>query len=162
METYLSCASSVSQIAAQAALTGPQDCIAEMLAAYADRKDICVAELDKAGIRYARPQGAFYIMMGIGESGLGSYDFSLRLLDDTGVAVAPGLTFGPGSDHYVRLSFCADRDDISEGMAKLCGYYADRFIKTLSPAWSKKAPKGHNSSFSERAGRAACPQSIGV
>ena len=123
IESYLSCASSVSQIAAEAALTGPQGCIAEMLAAYRERKDICVRAIEKAGIEYAVPKGAFYLMVGIAGTGLGSYDFSTQLLDATGVAVAPGLTFGPNSDQTIRISYCADKADVEEGIRRLCAFY---------------------------------------
>lgn len=123
IESYLSCASSVSQIAAQAALTGPQDCIAEMVRSYAERKDICVNALEKAGIGYSMPQGAFYLMLGISDTGLGSYDFSTQLLDATGVAIAPGLTFGPKSDQIIRISYCANKEDVEEGIQRMCGFY---------------------------------------
>lgn len=123
VESYLSCASSVSQIAAEAALNGPQDCIEEMIKAYRERKDICVAAIEKAGIDYAVPQGAFYLMLGIAATGLGSYDFSTQLLDATGVAVAPGLTFGPNSDQTIRISFCANKAEVEEGIQRMCRFY---------------------------------------
>lgn len=126
IESYLSCASSVSQVAAQAALTGPQDCIAKMLQSYRKRKDICVAALEQAGIGYATPQGAFYLMIGIEETGMDSYAFSNQLLEATGVAVAPGLTFGPNSDQIIRISYCADREDVAEGIARLCRFFRQR------------------------------------
>jgi aspartate aminotransferase/aminotransferase len=123
IESYLSCASSVSQVAAQAALTGPQDCVDQMLQSYRKRKDICVAALEQAGIGYATPQGAFYLMIGIEETGMDSYAFSNQLLEATGVAVAPGLTFGPNSDQIIRISYCADREDVAEGIARLCRFF---------------------------------------
>jgi len=123
IESYLSCASSVSQIAAEAALRGPQECIEKMLGSYRERKDICVAALEQAGIGYANPQGAFYLMLGIGQTGLDSYAFSTQLLEATGVAVAPGLTFGPNSDQIIRISYCADKEDVAEGIARLCRFF---------------------------------------
>jgi aspartate aminotransferase/aminotransferase len=123
IESYLSCASSISQVAALAALTGPQDCIAKMVRSYAERKDICVEALEKAGIGYATPQGAFYLMLGIADTGLGSYDFSTQLLDATGVAIAPGLTFGPKSDQIIRISYCANKEDVEEGIRRMCSFY---------------------------------------
>jgi len=123
IESYLSCASSVSQIAAEAALNGPQDCIDAMIQAYRERKDICVKAIEEAKIDYAMPQGAFYLMVGIAETGLGSYDFSTRLLEATGVAVAPGLTFGPHSDRTIRISFCADKAEVEEGIQRMCRFY---------------------------------------
>lgn len=125
VETYVSCASSVSQKAAEAALNGPQECVTEMVKAYTDRKEICVNELNKANIDYAKPQGAFYITVGIGNTLQKSYNFCKNMLDATGVATAPGLTFGPGSDSAVRLSFCAAREEVAEGIHRFCDYYRE-------------------------------------
>lgn len=65
-EGYVSCGPSVSQEAAEAALSGPQDCVEEMSRTYRDNRDLAVATLDEYGIRYQRPAGAFYLWVHVG------------------------------------------------------------------------------------------------
>jgi aspartate/methionine/tyrosine aminotransferase len=62
-------------------------------------------------------------MLDISDTGLGSYDFSTQLLDATGVAIAPGLTFGPKSDQIIRISYCANKEDVEEGIQRMCRFY---------------------------------------
>ena len=121
-ETFVACSSSISQKAAEAALRGPQDCVTKMCETYRELKEICEKSLKKAELKYSPPQGAFYITVDISESGLKSYDFSRRILEEAGVAVAPGLTFGPGSDHIVRLSFCSSKDKVANGIDRFCAF----------------------------------------
>ncbi len=125
LEPFVSCASSISQKAAEAALLGPQDCVNQMVMAYARRKEIAVKALDANGLEFSRPQGAFYMLVDIGRAGLDSYAFATQLLRSTGVAVAPGLTFGPRSDHLIRISICAVDEEIKTGVGHLCKFYHD-------------------------------------
>jgi len=129
LEPFVSCASSISQKAAEAALLGPQDCVDRMVEAYTRRKEIVVKALEADGLEFSRPQGAFYILVDIGKTGLDSYSFATELLKSTGVAVAPGLTFGPRSDNLIRISFCAAEEEIKEGVGHLCTFY-----RGLAPA----------------------------
>jgi len=123
IEPFVSCACSISQKAAEEALLGPQDCVDRMVEAYARRKEIVVKALKAAGLKFSRPQGAFYILVDIGQTGLDSYAFATELLKSTGVAVAPGRTFGPQSDDLIRISFCAADEEIKEGVCHLCDFY---------------------------------------
>jgi len=123
LEPFVASASSVSQKAAEAALSGPQDCVREMVAAYVRRRDMALSLLEAGGVRFNRPRGAFYLIADISPTGLGSYAFARQLLQATGVAVAPGLTFGPGSDHLIRLSFCAEDEELREGVNRFCRFY---------------------------------------
>jgi aspartate/methionine/tyrosine aminotransferase len=118
-EATVTSVSSVSQKAAEAALAGPQVCVDEMRAAYRARLDTVTAALDAAGLPYARPQGAFYVLAGIGASGLTSADFAARLLDEHGVAVVPGSAFGGGAEGTVRISACVAADTLAEGVRRL-------------------------------------------
>jgi aspartate aminotransferase/aminotransferase len=126
LEPYVSCACSISQKAAEAALSGPQDCVDKMVAAYAQRKDIVVNALAGEGLEFSRPLGAFYMLVDIHEAGLDSYAFATELLKETGVAVAPGKTFGSRSDNLIRISFCAETDEIVEGIGRFCEFYRKR------------------------------------
>ena len=90
LEPFVSCASSVSQKAAEAALRGPQECVAEMVETYRRRRDLVVERLERAGLGFVRPSGAFYLLIDITPTGLDSYGFATQLLQETGTAVAPG------------------------------------------------------------------------
>jgi aspartate aminotransferase/aminotransferase len=119
-EATVCCASSVSQKAAEAALAGPQDCVAAMVAAYRHRRDLAVAILRSHGLPTYLPQGAFYLLVSIGDCGVSSEQFARDLLDEEKVAVAPGRTFGPGGNGYVRISLASGEDELHMGLERLC------------------------------------------
>jgi aspartate/methionine/tyrosine aminotransferase len=111
-------ASSISQKAGEAALTGPQDCVREMRDAYRERRDLAAAALDAAGARYVRPRGAFYVMVDVSPAGE-SLAFATRLLREEQVAVVPGSAFGPHGEGWVRVSLCVDPAVLREGVERL-------------------------------------------
>jgi aspartate aminotransferase/aminotransferase len=118
-EPFVSCASAVSQKAAEAALAGPQDCVAEMVGEYRRHRDQAVRLLSEAGVPFFRPRGAFYILVDISACAVDSYAFARRLLQERRVAVAPGGTFGPGAAGYVRISLASPASAIEEGVRRL-------------------------------------------
>ncbi|MEX2547820.1 MAG: aminotransferase class I/II-fold pyridoxal phosphate-dependent enzyme [Chloroflexota bacterium] len=119
MEPFVSCAPSVSQHAAIAALSGPQDCVAEMRDAYRQRRDAGLAVLRQAGRDAYVPSGAFYMLLDIGDTGMDSRSFALRLLEEQSVAVAPGAAFGPAAEGLVRVCFAPDEAIVAEGLERL-------------------------------------------
>ena len=78
------CAPSVSQAAALAAIEGPQDCIAEHLAIYDDRRHDLLAALADMGLSFVHPAGAFYVWVNVSSTGVTADQFVYRLLVDTG------------------------------------------------------------------------------
>jgi len=118
-EPVVSCASAVSQKAAEAALLGPQECVAEMREAYRRRRNATVRALRRAGLFVTEPKGAFYIFADISRATDDTYEFARRLVLEHRVAVAPGETFGPGARGLVRLSLAAAEDTLDEGVARL-------------------------------------------
>jgi aspartate/methionine/tyrosine aminotransferase len=122
-EPVVSSASTISQKAAEAALLGPQDAVAAMRDEYRRRRDLALARLDGAGIGYARPSGAFYVMVEVGAEE-SSERFSHRLLRDRHVAVVPGSAFGEGGEGMVRLSLAAPPDAIEAGLERLASLLA--------------------------------------
>lgn len=122
LESNSSCVSTISQVAAEAALEGPQDCVAEMVAAYRRRRDLVVGILKEAELFIAEPAGAFYCMADISASGLASRDFAFALLRDVGVSVAPGTAFGEVAAGAVRISLASSDADLKEGVARLTKY----------------------------------------
>lgn len=124
---YTSGASSIAQKAAEAAYTGPQDCVEEMRQAFERRRDL-VVELAKAipGIRVNKPQGAFYLFPDV-SSFIGkrcgdrvissSGDVAMYLLDVAHVATVDGAAFClPG---YIRLSYATSDELIREAMRRI-------------------------------------------
>ncbi|HEU0335496.1 MAG TPA: aminotransferase class I/II-fold pyridoxal phosphate-dependent enzyme [Gaiellaceae bacterium] len=118
-EAVVSSSSTVSQKAAEAALLGSQEAVAGMRDAYRRRRDAAFQRLDADGIAYARPSGAFYLMVDVSTTPETSEDFALRLLRDQHVAVVPGSAFGAGGEGYVRVSLAAAADAIEAGLARL-------------------------------------------
>ncbi|GCE75154.1 aminotransferase [Cellulomonas biazotea] len=116
-EATIACPSAVGQHAALAALTGPQDHVAAAVASYRARRDEAVALLDAAGLGYVRPEGAFYLMVDVGQDDTDA--FALRLLAERQVAVAPGSTFGTAAHGQVRVSLAAAPDALRAGLARL-------------------------------------------
>ena len=120
IEGTTSSSSTVAQKAAEAALDGPQDCVAEMVAGYRRRRDLVVDLLREAGLLLNVPEGAFYILADVSPSGLTSHAFAVQLLQERGVAVAPGSAFGRVAAGAVRISLASSDQDLREGVGRLC------------------------------------------
>jgi aspartate aminotransferase len=118
---------SISQMAAVAALNGPQDFIATMVAAFRERRDFLVAELRSIpGVTCYSPRGAFYVFPNfssvLGRSYKGkpintSTDLTELLLEEFHTAVVPGIEFG--KEGYLRLSFATSMDVIRKGVERI-------------------------------------------
>ena len=121
-EPQVSCPSTISQKAAEAALTGPREPIEAMRSAYVENRDSAWTRLLELGLEGFRTQGTFYMLIDIAKSGLAPLDFSLRLLEETGVAVAPGEVFGPGGNEVIRISLANDRENIELGLDALSSF----------------------------------------
>jgi aspartate aminotransferase len=124
-EALVSSVSTVSQKAAEAALTGPQEPVAAMRDAYRARRDVALAALDAAGVGYVRPSGAFYLMVDIGEAEP-SEAFAHSLLKERRVAVTPGRAFGACGEGMVRVSLAASEEAIAAGLERLAAAVAER------------------------------------
>ena len=115
---------SISQVAATAALEGPQDCIQPMVKAFKERHDFVVAELNTIkGVRCLPSDGTFYAFPDMGEAiaHSGSFEndvaFAESVLEKTGVAMVPGSAFG--AEGHMRLSFATDMDSLKEALSRL-------------------------------------------
>lgn len=120
--------SSVGQAAAVAALTGPQDVLAERAAAFQERRDLVISMLNQAsGLSCRSPEGAFYVFPNcaelIGRTTPGGKlietdrDFVMHLMDDHGVATVHGEAYGL-SPHF-RISIAASMDDLKRGCERI-------------------------------------------
>ena len=112
----------ISQYAALAALTGPQEPVQQMLDDYAARRAWLMPALTAAGFTYGHPGGAFYIYTNIASSGLAAPDFCERLLRATGVMVFPGTMFGDTSRDYIRVSYLQPLPLIREAMSRIADF----------------------------------------
>jgi aspartate aminotransferase len=126
-EPIISCVNTPAQMAALAAVTGPQDVVREMSEAYRVRRDELLGILDRSGLPSSRPSGAFYVWTEVSEAGVSSMDFARSLMKREHVAVAPGSTFGELGEGYVRLSLASSREDLLEGSSRLV-----QFVRLLS------------------------------
>ena len=126
LESNSSCVSTITQVAGEAALEGPQDCIEEMNLAYRRRRDLVVDILRDAELFITEPRGAFYCMADVVPSGLGSRDFAFKLLRERGVSVAPGSAFGEVAKDAVRISLASSDDDLREGVTRLAEFVHGR------------------------------------
>jgi aspartate/methionine/tyrosine aminotransferase len=122
LESNSSCVSTISQVAAEAALDGPQDCVGEMVAAYRHRRDVVVDILREADMLINEPTGAFYCMADISRARLPARDFVFKLLRERGVSVAPGTAFGDVAADSVRISLASSDADLREGVGRLAEF----------------------------------------
>ena len=104
-----------------AALDGPQDHLAEWLAAFSQRRDYALARLRAMpGVHCCEPQGAFYLFPNIAGTGLDSVGFCEGLLEAQKVAAVPGLAFG--ADQNLRISYATDMATIEKGLDRMETY----------------------------------------
>jgi len=115
------------QVAATAALNGPDDCIREMRATYRRRRDALVDSFGKAGWPIPVPSASMFAWVPIPEPfrALGSLEFSKLLVEKADVAVAPGIGFGEYGDEYVRIALVENEQRIRQAARKI-----RRFLET--------------------------------
>ena len=117
---YNSCATSISQYAGLEAIKGPQKEILKIVSEFQKRKDYVYNELNKfEKISCFQPGGAFYAFPNISKSGLNGSEFSRIALEEKGVALVPGSSFGDNADNFVRISFANSLENIKEAIIRL-------------------------------------------
>ena len=115
-----SCVNAPTQHAGIAALTGPQDAVGEMVAAFDERRRVIVPELNQiAGFRCVDPGGAFYAFPNIVGTGMTAQELQNKLLDEAGVATVAGTSFGDYGEGYIRFSYANSVDNIREAIRRI-------------------------------------------
>lgn len=115
----------ISQLAALAALQGPQESTQYFRDELKRRRDLMCSRLDSLDIfEYHQPEGAYYIFPRIKLPDADAFKFALRLLNEAKVVVIPGDAFGPSGRQHVRLCFAVDVEEITESFDRL-----ERFAK---------------------------------
>jgi aspartate/methionine/tyrosine aminotransferase len=120
-----SCAAAFTQWAAVEAFDSPESdaSVARMVAEFSHRRDRIVDLLnDIPGFVCARPAGAFYVFPDITATGFGDRELASSLLDEVGVAVLPGQSFGPEGAGHIRLSYAASIDNLEEATRRIAQY----------------------------------------
>jgi aspartate aminotransferase/aminotransferase len=118
-EPVTSCASTIAQKAAEAALDGDQAVVKTFRDSYRRRRDIVVDVFGNTQLLPVIPEGAFYALIDVGSTARRSLDFARDLLARCDTAVVPGITFGPSCDRYVRIAFTIAEDDLRTGLQRL-------------------------------------------
>ena len=111
------------QEAAIAALDGSQDCVQDMVKLYKERRDVLVDGLNAIGWKTDKPKATFYVWTRIPHkySALTALEFATLLVDEIGVAVAPGTGFGEYGEGYVRFALVEDTERIRLALQKIKG-----------------------------------------
>lgn len=110
------------QVGCAAALDHGEDFIAEQVAKARTNRDLVCAKLGEIeGIRFEPPPGAFYLFFAV-EGMKDSLATTLRIIDEAGVGFAPGATFGPGGEGFLRMCFLRDPAKLAEAMERFAGW----------------------------------------
>ena len=120
------CAPTTSQYAAVEALRNGDEDVAQMRAAYNQRRRFLMNAFREMGLECFEPYGAFYVFPCIKEFGMTSDEFATRFLEEEKVAVVPGTAFGDCGEGYLRISYAYSLENLKEAIGRL-----ERFVKKL-------------------------------
>ena len=116
----VSCVNAPSQFAGIAALDGPDDSIHAMMVEFDERRKLIHKGLNNLkGVQCSLPGGAFYAFPKVIGTGMNGEEFAKKCLHDAGVAIVPGTSFGKTCSDYVRFSFAASKENISQAIEKI-------------------------------------------
>jgi alanine-synthesizing transaminase len=121
------------QVAAAAALNGPQDCVAEIRSTYKSRRDVLVSAMARAGWDIPNPPASMFAWAPVPEAfrEAGSMMFSKLLIEEAGVAVSPGVAFGEFGEGFVRIGLVENEHRIRQA-ARNVKKFLDRSGQILS------------------------------
>jgi len=120
MEHMVSGVTSVAQRAALAAIEGSQDCVKQMVATYANRRDLVIDGLNSIkGISCITPESTFYAFANISSLGMSSWEFARHMVEKHKVAMVPGSIFGENGEGFVRISFATSSANLKEALHRI-------------------------------------------
>ncbi len=123
----VSCTAAFGQVAAMTALRAPQDSVREMVAEFAKRRVLLVDGLNRLpGVSCPMPGGAFYAFPNVAGTGMTSAEFERGALDEAGVSLLAGTSFGAYGEGYARISFANSQANIREALDRLARWLAAR------------------------------------
>ena len=114
------------QVAATAALNGPQECVDEVRTLYRERRDVLIEGMAQAGWDIPSPPASMFAWAPIPSlfKGMGSLEFSTLLLNEASVAVSPGLGFGEYGDDHVRIALVENKHRIRQAVRNVKAFFA--------------------------------------
>ncbi len=122
MEHMVSGVTAVAQRAALAAISSSQECVKNMVARYAKRREIIYNGLNNIkGISCIKPESTFYAFPNISSFGMSSWDFAKYMVNEHKVAMVPGSIFGNNGEGFVRISFATSSDNLEKALEKIEG-----------------------------------------
>ncbi len=125
-EFIVSHAPSFTQKAGEAALTGGEEGIRQMLERLKDNRDFCVEALNRMhGVTVPRPDGAFYLFPRI-EGCADSFELCRQILMEQKVGLAPGVAFGAGGEGSIRICYASEKQILAEAMERLAAFFSRR------------------------------------
>ena len=122
------CATSFAQAGAIAALTQSQACLREMVAEF-DRRRSLIIDVFKSldGVKLVAPGGAFYVFPDLSIINPDSEVVASQLLEEAGIAVVPGRSFGMEGEGHIRISYACSLDDVNQGMKTFKEFWQRHF-----------------------------------
>lgn len=124
------------QVAATAALNGPQDCVENVRKTYRARRDVLVESFTRAGWKVPSPSASMFAWAPIPDvcKDMGSLEFSLQLIEEAHVAVAPGGAFGEYGDTHVRIALVENEQRIRQAARNIRKFMQARGVAEIVPA----------------------------
>jgi aspartate/methionine/tyrosine aminotransferase len=111
------------QFAAMAALTDADDDIERMRQAYDERRKLVLRKLREMGLEVlVEPKGAFYVFFNVSRYTKDVLSFAFEILENAGVALTPGVDFGPNGEGFLRLSYANSLENLDEGLNRLAKF----------------------------------------
>jgi alanine-synthesizing transaminase len=130
------------QVAAAAALNGPENCIHEMRATYKRRRDALVDSFSRAGWTIPAPKASMFAWAPMPErfNSLGSLEFSKLLVENAGIAVSPGVAFGEHGEGFVRIALVENEQRIRQAARNLRRFLdsADKVLHNVVPLAARR------------------------
>ena len=119
-----SCTASFTQVAGIEAIKGPQDDVDKMVAEFRKRRDAVVKGLNNIdGVTCQVPEGAFYVFPNVSGFGIKSAELADRILNEAGVAVLSGTSFGAFGEGYIRISYANSIANINKALERLKDFF---------------------------------------
>ena len=117
---------SVSQKSALAALRGSQECVQDMMAEYAHRRDLLINCFNETALISCRKSaGTFYAFPNVTKTGHDSKTVTHRLLTQSKVATVPDVAFGKSGEGHIRICFATDIENIREALRRIAHYFKE-------------------------------------
>lgn len=112
--------SSISQMAAVAALRGEKSHVEMMVKEYSERRELVLKGLEETPkIKCLKPQGAFYVFPNIKEFKMSSEQFAMQMLEKARVVLVPGTAFGDNGEGYIRISYATSKEKLAEALKRI-------------------------------------------